>query len=192
MQRHISGCENHNGGDLSADEAAPSNRAKPALLGINRAYSHAHRFFSSGKRHFSSGKRHFSSRKYTEQRRAEDRTEEESRAEHSREQQGRNKIENGELRYPCAASSCAAHITIKFFRRVWRPQKVNCPKGKRGHPGVPRRVNRLHIAKNCIVLPVFRISWREIAISWREMGISWRESTQSREENRRAENSTVQ
>ena len=101
-------------------------------------------------------------------------------------------IENGELRYPCAAFSRAAHITIKFFRRVWCPQKVNCPKGKRGHPGVPRRVNRLHIAKNCIVLPVFRISWREIAISWREMGISWRESTQSREENRRAENSTVQ
>ena len=39
---------------------------------------------------------HFLARKYTEQRRAEDRTEEESRAEHSREQQSRNKIENGE------------------------------------------------------------------------------------------------
>lgn len=53
---------------------------KTALLGINRAYSHAHLFFSSGKRDFSSGKRHFSSRKYTEQRRAEDRTEEQRRA----------------------------------------------------------------------------------------------------------------
>lgn len=69
---------------------------KTALLGINRAYSHARRFFSSGKRDFSSGKRHFSSGKSTEQRRAEDRTEEESRAEHSREQQSRNKIKNGE------------------------------------------------------------------------------------------------
>ena len=71
------------------------NRATALSFRINRAYSHAHRFFSPGKRHFSSGKRHFSSRKYTEQRRAEDRTEEESRAEHSREQQSRNKIENG-------------------------------------------------------------------------------------------------
>ena len=67
-----------------------------ALLGINRAYSHAHRFFSPRNRYFSSGKRHFSSGKSTEQRRAEDRTEEESRAEHSREQQSRNKMENGE------------------------------------------------------------------------------------------------
>ena len=72
-----------------AYEAAPSNRAKPALLGINRAYSHAHRFFSPGKRDFSPGKRHFSSGKSTEQRRAEDRTEEQRRAEHSREQQSR-------------------------------------------------------------------------------------------------------
>ena len=88
----------------SASAGVRTNRRRPepmkllhrteqntALLGINRAYSHAHRFFSSGKRDFSSGKRHFSSGKSTEQRRAEERTEEQSIAEDSRA----DKIEHG-------------------------------------------------------------------------------------------------
>ena len=49
--------------------------------------------FLARNRYFLARNGHFLARKYTEQRRAEDRTEEQRRAEHSREQQSR---QNGE------------------------------------------------------------------------------------------------